>query len=79
MLQGKPEEVLPRVFQVWRQRTVGGAQEGLQLPTLHPQDWKVKLLTFESDTEPYAKRRDAAIKTLAAEVGGSEGWVRDRR
>lgn len=31
-------------------------------------DWKVNLLCFESDTEPYAKERDAEIRLLASEM-----------
>ncbi|KAF4518708.1 (6-4)-photolyase(1) [Ephemera danica] len=32
-------------------------------------DWKVKRLTFELDTEPYARERDARIEKLAKEAG----------
>lgn len=33
------------------------------------QAWDVSKLCFEADTEPYAKQRDAAVRTLAAEAG----------
>jgi cryptochrome len=33
------------------------------------QDWKVTRLTYEFDTEPYAKQRDAAMDKMAAEAG----------
>lgn len=33
------------------------------------QAWDASKLCFESDTEPYAKTRDAAVQTLAAEAG----------
>jgi deoxyribodipyrimidine photolyase len=32
-------------------------------------DWKVQLLTFELDTEPYARERDKHIEKLAKECG----------
>ncbi|XP_026119842.1 cryptochrome-1-like isoform X2 [Carassius auratus] len=32
-------------------------------------EWKVTRLTFESDSEPFGKERDAAIKKLASEAG----------
>uniref|UniRef100_A0A8C1TA63 Cryptochrome circadian regulator 3b n=1 Tax=Cyprinus carpio TaxID=7962 RepID=A0A8C1TA63_CYPCA len=32
-------------------------------------EWKVSRLTFESDSEPFGKERDAAIKKLASEAG----------
>uniref|UniRef100_A0AAY4C1T1 Photolyase/cryptochrome alpha/beta domain-containing protein n=1 Tax=Denticeps clupeoides TaxID=299321 RepID=A0AAY4C1T1_9TELE len=32
-------------------------------------EWKVTRLTFECDSEPFGKERDAAIKKLAAEAG----------
>lgn len=32
---------------------------------LYQQDWNVKRLTFEIDTEPYAKIRDDEISNLA--------------
>jgi hypothetical protein len=32
-------------------------------------DWNVKRLTFEIDTEPYAKARDEEISNLAAKRG----------
>lgn len=31
-------------------------------------EWDINLLCFESDTEPYARRRDAEVKSLAAEL-----------
>ena len=31
-------------------------------------DWKINLLCFESDTELYAKERDAVIRLLASEM-----------
>jgi cryptochrome len=34
------------------------------LPQLF-KEWKITLLTFEVDTEPYARRRDEAVETLA--------------
>lgn len=33
------------------------------------QEWKISRLTFEYDSEPFGKERDAAIKKLAMEVG----------
>jgi cryptochrome len=43
VVQGKPHEVLPRLFR----------------------EWGITRLTFEVDTEPYAKTRDAQISELA--------------
>lgn len=34
-----------------------------------PQEWKISRLTFEYDSEPFGKERDAAIKKLAMEAG----------
>jgi cryptochrome len=34
-------------------------------------DWKINLLCFESDTEPYAKERDAHIRNIAGEMNVS--------
>ena len=31
-------------------------------------EWKINLLCFESDTEPYAKERDVAIRKIASEM-----------
>ena len=31
-------------------------------------EWKISLLCFESDTEPYAKQRDTEIKQIASEL-----------
>lgn len=33
------------------------------------QEWKISRLTFEYDSEPFGKERDAAIKKLAMEAG----------
>lgn len=33
------------------------------------QEWKISRLTFEYDSEPFGKERDAAIKKLASEAG----------
>ena len=33
------------------------------------QEWKISRLTFEYDSEPFGKERDAAIKKLATEAG----------
>lgn len=38
------------------------------LVRLH-QEWKISRLTFEYDSEPFGKDRDAAIKKLAMEAG----------
>lgn len=32
-------------------------------------DWNISQLTFECDSEPFGKERDAAIKKLATEAG----------
>lgn len=32
-------------------------------------EWGITHLCFEADTEPYALKRDAAIKDLAAQAG----------
>lgn len=32
-------------------------------------DWNVKLLTFEMDTEPYAKKRDEFVENIAKQAG----------
>jgi hypothetical protein len=34
----------------------------------HGQEWNIARLTFEFDSEPYAKTRDAQICRLASEV-----------
>jgi len=31
-------------------------------------EWKINLLCFESDTEPYARQRDLEVKSLASEM-----------
>lgn len=36
---------------------------------LSSQDWNTSQLTFECDSEPFGKERDAAIKKLATEAG----------
>ena len=46
----------------------------LKLYCQHPlplpfQEWKISRLTFEYDSEPFGKERDAAIKKLAKEAG----------
>eukprot|EP00943_MAST-04B_sp_MAST-4B-sp1_P009965 g9965.t1 len=41
--KGKPEEVLPKLFD----------------------KWAISLLTFEKDTEPYARKRDSSIMSMA--------------
>lgn len=33
-------------------------------------EWNIGMLCFESDTEPYAKKRDAEVRVLARECGG---------
>ena len=33
------------------------------------QEWNISRLTFECDSEPFGKERDAAIKKLASEAG----------
>lgn len=33
------------------------------------QEWEISRLTFEYDSEPFGKERDAAIKKLAMEAG----------
>lgn len=37
--------------------------------SLSAQEWKITRLTFEYDSEPFGKERDAAIKKLATEAG----------
>ena len=34
-----------------------------------PQEWKITRLSYEYDSEPFGKERDAAIKKLASEAG----------
>lgn len=33
------------------------------------QEWKITRLSYEYDSEPFGKERDAAIKKLASEAG----------
>ena len=33
------------------------------------QEWKISRLSYEYDSEPFGKERDAAIKKLASEAG----------
>eukprot|EP00471_Norrisiella_sphaerica_P002941 CAMPEP_0184480814 /NCGR_PEP_ID=MMETSP0113_2-20130426/2322_1 /TAXON_ID=91329 /ORGANISM="Norrisiella sphaerica, Strain BC52" /LENGTH=544 /DNA_ID=CAMNT_0026859541 /DNA_START=93 /DNA_END=1727 /DNA_ORIENTATION=+ len=47
VVQGKPHEVLPKLFE----------------------EWKVTRVTWESDTEPYARDRDNKIFQLAKDAG----------
>ncbi|KAK3288478.1 (6-4)DNA photolyase [Cymbomonas tetramitiformis] len=47
VMLGKPDEVLPKLFE----------------------QWNVKRICYEYDTEPYAVSRDERIKELAAEAG----------
>lgn len=39
------------------------------MASLSAQEWKITRLTFEYDSEPFGKERDAAIKKLATEAG----------
>ena len=39
-----------------------------ELPKLF-KEWNVDHLTFEVDTEPYAKERDKKVEALASEMG----------
>lgn len=36
---------------------------------LVPQEWNISRLSYEYDSEPFGKERDAAIKKLASEAG----------
>lgn len=39
------------------------------MPPLIPQEWNISRLSYEYDSEPFGKERDAAIKKLASEAG----------
>lgn len=41
----------------------------MSFPVCLFQEWKISRLTFEYDSEPFGKERDAAIKKLAKEAG----------
>jgi hypothetical protein len=48
--------------------TVSYLQSCVSLPTDNtPQDWNIKRICFEVDTEPYAMARDAMVKSLASQ------------
>lgn len=34
-----------------------------------PQEWEITHLSYEYDSEPFGKERDAAVKKLASEAG----------
>lgn len=34
-----------------------------------PQEWQISRLSYEYDSEPFGKERDAAIQKLATEAG----------
>lgn len=34
-----------------------------------PQEWQISRLSYEYDSEPFGKERDAAIQKLASEAG----------
>lgn len=36
---------------------------------IHTQEWNITRLSYEYDSEPFGKERDAAIKKLASEAG----------
>lgn len=39
------------------------------VPSIHFQEWNITRLSYEYDSEPFGKERDAAIKKLASEAG----------
>lgn len=85
VIRGQPANVFPRLFKVSVDRTtvliislkesfcfllfedvtLGSDVFSLSLC----QEWKISRLTFEYDSEPFGKERDAAIKKLAMEAG----------
>ncbi|CAG04151.1 unnamed protein product [Tetraodon nigroviridis] len=58
VIRGQPTDVFPRLFKAH--------------PTVAvyvPQEWNISRLSYEYDSEPFGKERDAAIKKLASEAG----------
>lgn len=73
VIRGQPANVFPRLFKVsaWSS-TQQEAAPGLlrcHFFLYVCQEWKISRLTFEYDSEPFGKERDAAIKKLAMEAG----------
>lgn len=77
VIRGQPANVFPRLFKVSFPLAAVGL---LLVGTLSEsscedvsfslcQEWKISRLTFEYDSEPFGKERDAAIKKLAMEAG----------
>lgn len=78
VIRGQPTDVFPRLFKV----TPSSASDMATSPgvkthdssllcclPLFLQEWKISRLSYEYDSEPFGKERDAAIKKLASEAG----------
>lgn len=79
VIQGQPTDVFPRLFKVsshLNMKLEDTLKHGVVfysvanvcfLPVL--QEWNISRLSYEYDSEPFGKERDAAIKKLACEAG----------
>lgn len=68
VVRGKPIEVLPRLFRDWGVTRLVRSPPPADSSPAHSVTARVAQ-TFETDTEPYAKERDAAVCRLARDAG----------
>lgn len=72
VIRGQPTDVFPRLFKVTpasNARPYFAFKRTQQMLPVIPQEWNISRLSYEYDSEPFGKERDAAIKKLASEAG----------
>lgn len=78
VIRGQPTDVFPRLFKVTPSSASNTAvsfavkthdSSLLCCLLLFLQEWNISRLSYEYDSEPFGKERDAAIKKLASEAG----------
>lgn len=72
VIRGQPTDVFPRLFKVTppsHTRPEVAFKHTEKVVSLLPQEWNISRLSYEYDSEPFGKERDAAIKKLASEAG----------